>query len=226
MTTLLEMRTRSRQRADMVNSRFIQDSELDYYINSSVKELYDLLIDTRGENYYIDSYSFATVPGTSEYSLPVDFLKLLGVDWVLQSNIAYNIKPFQWQERNIFTNPVWFTGYSGNVRYQIRGNSLSLTPVPSGSAQNIRIWYIPRCPDLASDTDSFDGINGWEEYVIIDAAIKMRVKEESPVQELMTAKEAMKQRIQQASKGRDSAAPPKVQDTDSSASGNRFFTWR
>lgn len=226
MSTLLEMRTRSRQRADMVNSRFISDSELDYYINASVKELYDLLIDTRGENYYIDSASFSTVSGTSNYDLPVDFLKLMGVDWVLQNNIAYNIKPFQWQERNIYTNPVWFTGYSGNVRYQLRGNSISLTPTPTGSAQNIRVWYIPKCPELASDSDTFDGINGWEEYAIIDAAIKMRVKEESPVQELMMAKQEMKTRIQQASKGRDSSEPPKVTDTESTGSGNRFMTWR
>jgi hypothetical protein len=66
---------------------------------------------------------------------------------------------------------------------------------------------------LSGGSDSFDGINGWEEYVIIDSAIKMKSKEESPVDELLLAKQEMKARILQASSGRDSTEPARVVDT-------------
>lgn len=209
--TLAQLKLRARERGDMVNSRFISDSELNSYVNASVTELYDLLIASRGENYYVDSYPVSTVGGQKDYALPADFLKLMGVDWVISANESCDMKEFQWAERNLYGNAIWFDGYFGNSRYQIRGNNITLYPVPTG-VQQILIWYIPRAINLVSDSDSFDGINGWEEYVIIDAAIKMRVKEESPVQELLLAKNEIKSRILQASSGRDSIAPARVQD--------------
>jgi hypothetical protein len=209
LSTLLELRTRSRQRADMVNSRFISDSELNYLINASVAELYDLLIANRDENYYIDSDTFTTSAGDSEYDLPADFYKLMGVDLVNGSSDSVTLKAFKWQERNRS-----ITGVE-ELRYQIRNNTLKFIPTPS-SGKSIKVWYVPRPTALSLDADTFDGINGFEEYVIIDAAIKMRVKEESPVQELMLEKQMMEKRILKSCQGRDSTEPPRVIDVEGS----------
>lgn len=219
--TLLEMRTRSRERADMVNSRFITDAELNHYINASVQELYDLLIASRGESYYISSSTFSTANGTASYNLPSDFLKLMGVDLNTSPNQAVTLKSFKWQERNQARGP-YYIQYQAALRYQLRGGQLTFSPTPQG-AQSITLWYVPRAIVLVGDSDSFDGINGWEEYVIIDAAIKMRVKEESPVQELMIAKQDMLSRVLQASAARDSAEPSRVVDSDSYNSGLRAW---
>ena len=204
--TLAQLKLRARERGDMVNSRFISETELNSYINASVSELYDLLIATRGENYYINNSLISTVSGTASYNLPSDFLKLMGVDCIIANNQSVDMKEFNWKERNLYSDPSFI-----NSRYQLRGGSITLMPVPT-SVQSIKVWYIPKPTTLAVDADSFEGINGWEEYIIIDVAIKMRVKEESPVQELMIAKQDMKSRIQQASAGRDSINPPRVQD--------------
>jgi len=217
--TLLELRNRSRQRADMVNSRFITDAELNYFINASFGELYDLLVNSRGENYYVSSYNFTTTINQDTYPLPADFFKLMGVDYVTSTTQAITLKAFRWQERNRFREP-FYNVRNYNLMYQVRGNNLVFIPTPNGS-QQIRLWYIPRHQELALDTDSFDGINGWEEYIIIDAAIKMRVIEESPVEELILAKNDMKARILSACSGRDSGEPPRVVDTDSNYAGFR-----
>lgn len=217
--TLGQLKTRSRERADMVNSKFISDSELASYINASYAELYDLLISSRGENYFIDSYSFTTTSNQDSYALPNDFYKLMGVDYVTSASQAITLKAFKWQERNRFKEPFYNTA-NYNLMYQIRGNDLVFVPVPNGN-QNMKLWYVPVPASLSSDSDSFNGINGYEEYIVIDAAIKMRVKEESPVDELMMAKEAMRQRVLQASSGRDSGEPNRVVDTDSNYSGFR-----
>jgi hypothetical protein len=214
MTTynLSQLRERARQRADMENSRFISDSELNSFINASYGELYDLLVATRGENYYITSHSFTTTSGVDTYALPNDFFKLMGVDYVTSPNQAITLRPFMWQERNRFKEP-FYNNANYNLMYQIRGNNLVFVPAPNGN-QSIKLWYIPRAIELNDDSDSFDGINGWEEYVIIDAAIKMRIKEETSIDELVLAKSEMKARISQASAGRDSSEPLRVTDVD------------
>lgn len=209
--TLTDFIQRCRERADMENSRFISDAELTRYINASISELYDLLISSRGESYYINSSTFTTTTADT-YSLPSDFLKLMGVDLVRGTNQAYTLKSFKWQERNKNREPYYFND-SLNLRYQIRGASLVLSPVPKGG-QVIKIWYVPRFIELVSPSDSFDGINGWEEYIVIDCAIKMKSKEESPVDDLLLAKQQMKERVLQASVNRDSGDPARVVDTE------------
>jgi hypothetical protein len=209
--TLTDFILRSRERADMENSRFISDAELTRYINASISELYDLLIASRGENYYITSTTFSTSGGVDSYSLPAGMLKVMGVDLVRGTNEAYTLKSFKWQERNQSREPYFFND-SLNLRYQIRANEIVFSPVPKGG-QTIKLWYVPAFQNLSGGSDSFDGINGWEEYVIIDSAIKMKSKEESPVDELLLAKQEMKARILQASSGRDSTEPARVVDT-------------
>lgn len=82
--TLTSLLAQVRQRADIENAtaRF-PDAEVTEYINESIAELYDLLIGARGQEYYINSYSFGTTAGTVIYALPDDFYQLLGVDAAL-----------------------------------------------------------------------------------------------------------------------------------------------
>lgn len=78
--TLLALRTAVRQRSDMVNDQFISDSELTSYINQSYFELYDILVQKYGDNYYVaNPYSISTDGSNQLYSLPTDFYKLLGI---------------------------------------------------------------------------------------------------------------------------------------------------
>lgn len=63
-----------------------------------------------------------------------------------------------------------------------------------------------------TDAASMDGISGWEEYVIIDAAIKAMIKEESDVTALAGQKAGMLSRIQSMAEGRDLGQACHVQD--------------
>lgn len=218
--TLTQFIERCRERADMENSRFISDAELTRYINASIQELYDLLIATRGENYYISSSTFTTSSGTDSYALPTGMLKLMGVDLIRSATEAYTLRSFKWQERNRNRTPYQFNDTT-NLRYQIRGSNLVFSPSPQAN-HSIKLWFIPTATELVNPSDAFDGINGWEEYVVIDCAIKMKSKEESPVDELLLAKQEMKNRILQASAGRDSTEPPRVVDTETI---NRSLWW-
>lgn len=214
--TLNYLISTSRQRADMVNSQFVTDAELTGYINASYAELYDLLVQKYGDNYYVATpYIFATDGVSLQYVLPDDFYKLLGVDLQLagSSDSFVTMSKFEFGDRNKYAVPNFQSFYGvTNLRYRINGLKIWFTPTAS-SGQNVRLWYVPKITYLVNGTDTLDGVSGWEEYIVIDAAIKMLQKEESDVQVLMAQKMAMIQRIESAAENRDAGSPPKVVDT-------------
>ena len=54
-----------------------------------------------------------------------------------------------------------------------------------------------------TDATQMDGISGWEEYIIIDSAIKAQIKSEENISELKDQKNDMKIRIEGMAEGRD-----------------------
>jgi hypothetical protein len=232
--TLLQLRTAVRQRADMVNSQFVTDAELTSYINQSYFELYDVLIQKYGDNYYVadpavfatdgQSMQFPLPDGTStsftngrtnaaNYQAPAVY-KLLGVDLELanQSQSFVTIRPFNFSDRNRYAVPNFQSFYGvTNLRYRLNGSYLWLTPIPA-AGQNIQIWYAPRLTQLSADSDTVDGISGWTEYIIVDAAIKCLAKEESDCSVFIQQKLAIVQRIEAAGENRDAANPATVAD--------------
>lgn len=148
--SLSDLRTASRQRADMVNSTFISDAELNSYINASYFELYDLLVQKYGNDYYMKEYSFQLQGNVSRYDLPEDFFKLLGVDLQISAGPDgyVSLRPFTLAERNRYStaNVQTWIGVT-NLRYRISANKLWFTPSPQ-TGQTIRIWYVPRLAEL------------------------------------------------------------------------------
>lgn len=210
--TLLSMRTQARQRADMETSAFVSDSELNGYINAGIKKIYDALTNA-GEFYYTAFSDIAVLPNVKSYALPASFYKLLGVDLILDANgNAVTLKPFSFSQRNsyLFT-PTWNVVGLSYLRYMIQGNNISFVPNPIGN-QTVRVHYVPAFTNLSLDADTFDGINGWEEFVILDAAIKMLAKEESDTSMLVHEQQAMIIRINEMKLMRDIGAPSKIED--------------
>ena len=214
--TLADLREQARQRSDMVNSQFISDQEWATNINSSYKELYDLLIMKYGENYEVQIPFSIQTDGVSEtYPLPPDFYKLLGVDFQINNspNGYISLKAFNFAERNRYAVPNLqaFYGFLTNLRYRVIGNKIRFTP-QAAAGQNLRLWYVPKPSALANDAAVLDGISGWEEFVVVDAAIKALAKEESDPQVLILQKIALTKRIEDAAANRDLAYPQTVSD--------------
>lgn len=61
-------------------------------------------------------------------------------------------------------------------------------------------------------TQTIDGVSGWEEYIVIDAAIKCKDKEESDVMVLAGRKGDMKKRIEGIAANRDPGSAAKTAD--------------
>ena len=196
--TLLQLRNEIRDRADQpgsANSGFVKDSELNTWINSSIAELHDLLITSYGADYYLDSDEISLVNGQSGYDLPDTFYKLKGVDLQNGSQAqAYSLRPFNFNERNNYS--LYSRTIYENYKYNILGNQIKLIPKESvATGDRLTLWFHPKAITLAENTDSFDGINGYEEYVILDCCIKSQIKEEQDPIAYYQQKNDMKQRI-------------------------------
>jgi hypothetical protein len=211
MVTLAELKTRSRQRADMERSEFVSDSELTSYINASLAELHDLLIAAYNEEYVMGEYLW-TATSAIEYDLPADFYKLRGVDLRQGSGQWATVKRFNFNKRNEQQNAfTWNMLGLPYMEYRLVGSKIRFNRTPQDSTE-FRIFYYPKCPTLTLDTDSYDDVNGFAEYVVVDAAIKMLQKEESDVQVLMAQKMALKQRLEAMAQNRDANEPESVTD--------------
>lgn len=224
--TLSELMVAVRQRADMLpvgytptlsaTTYFVTDPELISYINQSYFELYDLLI-TVYEDYYVKTppYTFATDGTTFQYPLPADFYKLLGVDLGLATttNAWVTLRKFDFISRNRYVYPQLTSTYLGvfNLRYRLVGNTLMFIPTPS-SGQYVRMWYYPTLTTLAALVDTCDGISGWTEYIICDAAMKCGQKEETDVSVLAMQKAALIKRIEESAMNRDAGQPDTISD--------------
>lgn len=238
----------SQLRADKLNSKFLTTDEWNSNINQSAFELYDILTTKFGDDYFVADPIVFTTTGQSTYLLPngsLTFLdnitnqtivapalyKLIGVDCgVAVANNAWVTLPrYNWIDRNKFVYPQLQANALGvfNLSYRQMGNMLWFIPNPS-AGQFIRIWYVPMMNQLLQDTDMLMfSISGWVEYVIVDAAIKALIKEESFDQAnvLMAVKQQLLDRIETTAANRDVGQPNTVSDTRTNTgffNGNGF----
>lgn len=211
LISLAELRLQARQRSDQEKSKLVKDSELTSYINSSIGELYDLLCEAYGSEYFtIESSSFFTDGTNFSYALPTDMYELKGVDMRVANQDWITLQQFNFNERNRYGDTGRFTGIE-NIRYRLVGNNIRFNPLPDANTE-YRLWYVPFPAQLVNDTDTLDGLNSYQEYVIVDAAIKMMQKEESDVSVLMAQKMALQKRIVDKAANRNAAQSGTITD--------------
>ena len=235
--TIATLMSRSRQRADMEDNDFVQDAELVDYINAGIAELHDILVQEYGQDYYVSSKEFNTTADKDTYPINdststeniniLDFYKLGGMDAKINGNDWFTLQPFNFNERNLYQNwGSWSLLGLTNIRYRMVGGNVVFTPTPDTTTA-VKVWYIPQAAQFSSSTDTsttWDDINGYAEYVITFASIRMLQKEESDVSVLLAQKQDLRRRITEAAANRDADNPLTVSDIYTA--NNRFWYTR
>lgn len=189
--TLANLRADVRNRADMSFAEdFITDAELTEYINQSIARLYNIIVN-QAQDHYIISTTQAITPGTNDYALPNDFYKLRGVD-ILVNGVYVPLQRESFYKRSD-NNMGLQVGITVPTTYRVVGSNIRVFDTPS--ATTIKLWYIPAPTRLSADSDTFDGISGFEEWVVIDSAIKCKVKQEDDVSILLVERGALQMEI-------------------------------
>lgn len=222
-------------RADKLNSDYLTTDEWDSNINQSVYELRDILTTKFGDNYFFAPPLIIPLTGLDSYPLPDGsnyltngvpapaILKLSGVDANLFNGTSgpnaswMPIARFNWSDRAKYTTFPNQAGALNNIYkmgYREMGNLLYI--IPANVNQVIRLWYVPVMRQLLLDTDMLDfSFSGWSEYIIVDAAMKAMIKEESLEKwnALNATKQVLIERIETTAANRDVGEPNSVSNT-------------
>lgn len=206
---------KARQRADQENSDLVSEPEAIGYVEDSYLHLYDILV-SKNEDYYTEFTADQTIT-SDELSLPDNFYKLVGVD-VKDAGEYRTLKPYMQNERNELSGITPFPWNNSYMRYRLIKDKVKFIGKDNYS-DTVRILYIPTPDELTSTVDEVDGVNGWEQYIIVDVARKMAMKEESYTKGFEAELMKIEQRIEAMAEERDNSQSARVQDV----SRDRYF---
>lgn len=183
--TLQEMTARARSEADMINSTFVTDQEIQNWINSNLCEVYDLLVQAGPPDYYSITFPFSTTAGVTSYALPANFRSMTCLYAVENVDYRRPVREISDYERAKFR--------------------------PPQNIYNVEMEYVPAPPILENPADTFDGVSGWEELIVAMTARDMLMKEESDVSMMQARIDRLHGRIRTASSQRG-AGPRYITD--------------
>jgi hypothetical protein len=209
---LSELIAQVRSRTDERSSNFVTDAgELIPWINNGIACVWEELVKANPD-WQLKTTTLSTVAQTLEYPVPVDFMMIRGVEYS-SGGIVIEALPFQWQERNHIGNQ--HPNNSVNVRYRVARSGVDGTQGriifrPDPGTRTYTIHYIPNPTKLVAGPDEFDGIAGFEEFVIEYACAKVRVMNDDDPTPHLNAMGFERARIQGIAHNRDASSSPRI----------------
>jgi hypothetical protein len=191
---------------DASGGSFIEYAEWTRIIDQAYCELYELL--AASGLYFYESTTTLTTTGAATVNLPADHYQTIGVDYSY-GNCWYSLQRLSVRERNTLSGLT----NSPAIGYRVVGSVVTLYPTPP-SGQSYRLVYVPAPTSLIDGATSLtvDGVAGWDEYIVVDAAIRAKLREESDTSALERRKADLRQRIIESAELREVASPSRVID--------------
>ena len=204
---------RVREITDLKDTQFVTDDEIGHYLNRAYKSLYNEIVEAN-EDYFTKTIRFRSI--TNELVLPLDFYKLRAID-LYYGNFFYTLSPVALREResyqfsSSFYRPYNVRGCSDLYRYNIEGDKITFYSQLRGSESDFIMHYVPKPKTLGEGARLPEG---WENYIILKAAVMCRVKEESSYRELAMLAEEELNRVRKLCVERDHTQPETIIDVN------------
>jgi hypothetical protein len=211
--TLESLRQRCRERTDKVNSTFVKTAEWNELINQSWTELYGLLI-TAYADYYATPISMAVTNNVEYTELPSDFFKLRAAFPLDGTQRLPRLRQVDITDLGQSSYP-YVRSTQTIYGYVLVGSRIYWAPKPTASS-TVEFWYVPQPQRLVSDQDviSSQVVDGWDEYIVNDVAMKVRLKEEGDAAPHAALKQRFIDRVIGECSSRDAGMPGKVLDVE------------
>lgn len=199
--TLLEMRTRVREFADLgpdtTTGRY-PNSRLNREINRSWQRAREIAVTNGDGLVYLRQTGPALLPtgpvdDNATWGVipwPTRAVQIHGIDVKFGDHNIVSLQPMSWGDRNLFSNVGFGVGFAnigpftgkpvgfcildiGNeINLDVDGGAIAIFPA-SDSAYSYIIHYIPVWDDIVEDDHVFNGINGHTDWAIWDCVIKI-----------------------------------------------------
>lgn len=229
-SALSDLRTRVYARVDEGAQNYVGVPEMNALINEGAEHLHNWIV-SEGEAYAWKESTIPLLTNQSDYTLPTDFMKLLKLFGPATNSTTIGppalkpmnrIMPGEYRGMNMG----WYQGPSPQYpqAYMLLGNVLRIMPVPSVNSGSVVLWYAPNFAPLVADTDMTElaMFPGAEEFIVNQAAIGFRLKEESDTSGLERRQAQIQQMIQQSIQNRDMGQHQTVVDVDR---GDNWNVW-
>jgi hypothetical protein len=144
------------------------------FIAESLQQMYGMLMECYGDDYFGQSYTLTTTASVGTSSLPQDFHKLISMSWRRESGIAIPIRMATADEAHKSTLAAvpWS---SAAPKYRLTSSAVQWCPVPS-EAYVVDLWYVAIPSDLALGGDVVSVGPGWVQWVVHDVCVKIATR--------------------------------------------------
>jgi hypothetical protein len=187
--TLLELRTTVRKRADCVGDTTTgrhTNAEINAAINDSWQAMREL-VSKNNQLYLKPAVATFAQGATAPYawnviSLPEDCFRIYGFDVQVSARDIRTLLPMSFGERNEFMGhygqnvgiPQGFFLYNLGTELNagVTAGKVGIIPAPDAGYQ-YTLWYLPAWTAVTSDSNVFDGVAGWDDWVVEDVVLKL-----------------------------------------------------
>lgn len=193
-------------------------------VDVSLAKLYNMFAFELYEDFRVLEKVITLDPAVETYQVPADFVKVRAVFYCQPSaaspqDLSTAARwPMSRLERSTMTN---YTSSMGNIGGLPAGYCLegqTLTVLPRSAAQNpnfVLLYYIPEYAPPANDATPilYTFAYGWDEFVVNDVCIAIRLKSMMPVAELQQERDSYLERVRRQAKSRNTVSPPQIRNT-------------
>lgn len=199
---------------------YVSPAQADQYINNAIALLHNFIVTEDPWRIYKE-YNYAPMKGQASLDLPEDFRDALKVYAIPTASNGLRYIPlrrfnasqygsFSPEDGGLLSNPV--------PSYRIMGNSLRLDPAPANSpvGYTVALWYTPQAPVL-KDTSSvytYTGTQGHEQWIVNQAVIYAKMKEEVSFADVAAINAAIREDIRRDLALRDRGANDMLVDSE------------
>lgn len=151
-------------------------------INQSIQRFRERISNEGVTHYLTSTTGTLSIGATSPFpflsldlsAVSPSIVRTYGVDLTI-NNVTRSLRYIPFTMRDNFGGPLNRDIPVAWSHYQTR--VIAIFP-PSESAYTYVVWYMPVLADLAADGDTFDGVAGWEEYIVYDVITRLNIKDQ------------------------------------------------
>lgn len=198
---------RLRQMTDTVNDTHLTDAWLYQVLTSAVSNTWDAILAAGSVGEFVKKQNFSSVAGQKEYLLT-------GTGKIITDDDFYKIETVYVDEGSGQLRPINRINPMEEQAYRAPN-----TVVP------MVLYYVPCAPVWTLGTESFDGINGWEEHTLAVAAMVIMGKKQDDQAPFVKLKRDMEARISTMA-NKSQGEPARVVRKRRQASLDRYASWQ
>lgn len=184
--TLAQLRSEILARVDDASSGYFSASDVNTQINRSGRQLVSKLASQAGVRHKVCRGTVTTAVGTARYAWPttdtwtsetgLSLIQLLGVTIEFGPQQRQRIGRMAWNNRERYTNSSASWTYGADIAYEYNPDAILFFPPPN-RVVTVEVLYVPAWKDLSSDSDTYNGISGFDTWLVCNVCAQLAAKE-------------------------------------------------